>query len=79
LWQSRRERCSSQPDVQRQEISPPPPSLQLTPETAPDETTARAISAGLEAYSNSILAAIGSRYGSSGETARAACKPAFAA
>ena len=32
-----------------------PPSLQLTPETAPDETTARAISAGLETYNNSIV------------------------
>ena len=33
----------------------PRPPLQLTQETAPDEATARAISAGLEAYNNSIV------------------------
>ena len=33
----------------------PLPSLQLTPETAPDETTVRAISAGLDAYNDSIV------------------------
>jgi GNAT superfamily N-acetyltransferase len=36
-------------------IAMPSPSLQLTPETAPDGTTARAISAGLDAYNNSIV------------------------